>query len=125
MKNLIHRGNPNVAVSLPVPDGTAAGSIVVVGGLKAIAKTAKVTQAMVNAGTNPPGVPVGEALLELPGISIVTEQTLPEATLGALIYRIAANGNLTTTASGNTLVGYALTAVGSGGGLGKLAHVCN
>lgn len=98
------------ALSLPVPNSTAPGAPVLVGGLKGI------TQTGTDASGNPIGVgnPVGSATVWLKGAHVVTVTGAITA-IGQPIY-IDGSNNLTTTVGSNTLWGHALTLKGSGSG---------
>lgn len=98
-------------LSLPVPNSTAPGSPVLVGGLKGITETGT------DSSGNPIGVgnPVGYATVFLKGAHVVTVVGAITA-VGQPVYIVTADNSLTTTSGSNTLWGHALSLKGSGSG---------
>lgn len=92
-------------LSLPVPAGTKSGDPVIVGSLPGYAKTA------VGEGGNA----TGYATVWMKGAADVPVTGAVTA-IGSPVYIPTAGGALTTTASGNTVWGYALATKGAGVG---------
>jgi predicted RecA/RadA family phage recombinase len=101
MKNFIQPGD-TIAVAAPYSGGVASGNGVLVGTLFGVAVFAAAQNAMVEIRT--------EGVFDLP------KAASQAWTVGALVYWDNTNRVCTTTASGNTLIGKAVLAVGSGAG---------
>lgn len=93
-------------LSLPVPDGTKSGDPVIVGSLVGVAQTDK------GKGGNDAGNATVwcKGAFDVPVTGSVTQ-------IGSPVYIPTAGGALTTTATSNTLFGYALALKGSGAGV--------
>lgn len=112
-KNLEATRNANIIWPLPVASGVTAGQIVLIGaaGLWGWAQTDRVTTALLSDYTRtlPQGLVDGQASVELPGISTAVRLTVAGTpAVGDRIYRVAADGTYSTTATGNLMIGYAL-----------------
>lgn len=110
-KNLYKTAKALLHAALAVPAGTKSGDVVPIGtkGLKGWALTDAATAETVADGTAAPGLADGQATVELVGISLAVN--LPVAGAGAVgdkVYKVAADGTYSGTASGNTFIGYAL-----------------
>ena len=117
-KNIKHTRNSQTTLALPVAVGTLAGMLVLLGtaGLKAFAHTDRATTALINEGKSAPGLKDGEASVELIGVALVAELAIANAiNQYDKVYRVAADGTYTATASGNTFVGYALQTLAAPG----------
>lgn len=97
MKNSVSMGN---VITIAAVTDIASGAMVVVGARVAVAVS------FIKAGETGPGQVVG-------GFSIAKLSTDVVAQ-GALLYFDNVNKRLTTTASGNTLAGFAMDAAGAG-----------
>lgn len=99
MKNYVSAGN---VLPFTAAADFVSGAVVIMGGLIGIAVYDVLTGA------------AGEAKLD--GVYTLPKVGSQAWTVGALIYWDAANSRCTTTSSGNTLMGRAWAAVGSGAG---------
>lgn len=102
-----------ICKALAVAAGTVSGQVVQIGsaGLTALALTDRATTATIDAGTAAPGLDDGEATVELIGVATsVNLLVANNTTVGQKVYIKSDDGTYTTTASGNTLIGYALEA---------------
>ena len=97
MRNFVHIGDN---VTIPAPATVTSGEAVKVGSLFGIASTDALT---------------GEALtISTTGVFDLPKVAADDITLGAAVYWRSSDGLVTTTASGNTKVGVAVTAAGNG-----------
>lgn len=96
MKNYVQRGD---TLTLTAPEAITSGGVVIVGGFIGIAAHDADNGADVE--TNLAGV------YTLPKAAVAVSQ-------GDTLYWSTANGNVNKTASGNTLIGHATAAAGSG-----------
>lgn len=96
MRNFIQRGD-NITVPAPAP--VLSGQGVLIGSLFGIAATTAATGEDVALSTC--------GVFEMPKAEIAM-------TIGQKVYWSSTNGNVTTTATGNTLIGAAIEAAGSG-----------
>lgn len=103
MKNFIQ---PGENLTLPAPSDVTSGQLVAVGSIVGVA------QATVAAGQ--PVVLVRRGVFALP------KATGQAWTAGTKIYRSADDGTLTTTATGNTLVGAVVEAAAAGDAAGNV-----
>ena len=119
MKNLRY-GDPHsgVTLAMAVPSGTVAGEVLTIGeGLRVIALTDRATSATIADGTAAPGLADGEASVRLIGVDWVVSLAIDggAAAVGEKIYLVAATPNTySSTATGNSLIGYSLEVVGDG-----------
>jgi predicted RecA/RadA family phage recombinase len=97
MKNFVQAGSN---LTIPAPAAVASGGVVIAGAIIGIASNAAASGADVDVVTT--------GVFELPKVGA------DAFTLGAAVYYIAASGLVTTTASGNTKIGVAVAAAGSG-----------
>ena len=109
----------HVVLPLAVASGTVSGEVVAIGtaGLTGYALTDRYVEADYTAESvevPPQGLDDGQASVEIVGVSRVVKLTVAGGVaLGAKIY--AAGSNVyNATASGNTLIGYALEAIADG-----------
>lgn len=93
MKNYLHSGD---VLSVPVPAAVSSGGVVIVGQIKGIAVTDAASGALVAVQTR--------------GVFTLPKEAALAVPLGAAIYWDASPGVATTTASGNTALGYATAA---------------
>ena len=93
MKNYLHSGD---VLSVPTPAAVSSGGVVIVGQIKGIAVTDAASGALVAVQTR--------------GVFTLPKEAALAVTLGAAIYWDASPGVATTTASGNTALGYATAA---------------
>lgn len=104
MKNeVFYPNDPADKLSLPVPDGTVSGDAVVVGSIIGVAATDK----------GKGGNPADNASVWTEGVYDLPVSTTVGA-VGTALYKAAGTAALTTTATSNTLFGYALETKGSG-----------
>lgn len=104
----------DVVIAAAVAAGVVGGDIVLLGanGLFGYALTDRFVAA--NYGTEvlatpPQGLADGEASVELPGITRTVDLTVAGApALGDPVYRVAADGTYSTTATGNLFIGWYL-----------------
>lgn len=109
-KNRVYAGN-EPALSLPVPAGTRTGKAVIVGGIVGVAATDR-TEEVGGVKFGAPGNPAGYASVEVSGaFSLPVADAVNAA--ATPIY-IEADGDLTTTASGNTLFGHTVPVIDKG-----------
>ena len=126
-KNLNRTRNAQLVIPAPVPAGTVAGSVIVLGAnaLTAYTLTPQVTAADLadtSSTTTPQGLAAGEASVELIGISTSVNLTMAVAVAQFdRIYRVRADGTYTnapntggTTPITNDPVGFALAAAAAG-----------
>lgn len=112
-KNMKTTRNSWIVKALAVASGTLSGAVVQIGsaGLTGHVLTDRATTATIDAGTAAPGLADGEASVELIGIAKSVSLTVADnTTVGQKVYIKASDGTYTTTASGNTFIGYALEA---------------
>jgi hypothetical protein len=114
MKNLIHRGDPYVALPLAVPALTPAGSVVLIGdeGLKGLTLTTRATTALIAEGKAAPGLADGQASVMLLGVGLVVNLEIESTTsvvLGEAVY-VDADGVYTDDPT-DTFVGWALATI--------------
>lgn len=124
-KNLFATRNGNLAFPLPVPAGTLPGAVVFIGSILAYVLTERATTANINDFSKnvPQGLKDGEASCELVNISLAVNLLVATAvTLGALVYRVRADGTYTaaadtggTTPVSHDRIGYALAAQAAAG----------
>lgn len=108
-QNIIHQFDETA--SLPVADGTVAGSPVVVGGLTGVALTSK------SDGDTLDGNPDGYATVRLVGTAELEIVGAGTAAVGTPIYVAAGTpATATLTATSNKLLGFLVTAKPSGSG---------
>ena len=93
MRNFIESGD---VLTIPAPAAVASGGIVIAGSLIGVASTDAASGADVAVATR--------GVFELPKVAAQA------VTLGAPVYWDSAAGKVTTTAGGNTAVGYATAA---------------
>jgi len=103
MKNYIQ---PGEHITLPAPSAVVSGQLLAVGALVGVVQT-----------TVASGVPV---VLVRRGVFSLPKATGQAWTAGAKVYLVAADGNLTTTATGNTLVGVAVEPAANGDTVGAV-----
>lgn len=104
MKNeVFYPNDPADKLSLPVPADTASGKPVVVGSIIGVTATAEGQGGNVD----------GNASVWTEGVYKLSVSTAV-ASVGLALYKAAGSDDLTTTASGNTLFGYALETKGTG-----------
>lgn len=116
-RNLAVTREAQTTLAVQVAAGTKSGDIVLVGsaGLTGWALTDRATTATIDAGTSAPGLKDGEASVELTGIHTGVYLTVAGGVaLGAKVYKVAADGTYSGTATGNTLIGFALEAIADG-----------
>lgn len=89
-------------LSLPVPTGTSSGASVKVGSIMGVTQTNRATASEFGGGN-----PVGNATVWTKGVFDLNVVGAV-ANVGDPVYIVSADNTLTTTASGNTLFGYAL-----------------
>jgi predicted RecA/RadA family phage recombinase len=98
MKNYIQKGEV-INYTVPADTTIASGALVIVGDLPGVAVSSGVTGDVIAVSL--------EGVYELPKASGAINQ-------GVKVYWSAANSNVTTTATSNTLIGYAFEAAASG-----------
>lgn len=103
MKNYIQ---PGETITLPAPADVASGDAVLVGAVFGVASATAVTGADVEVARR--------------GVFEMAKKTAQAWTAGAKLYWDATNSEVTTTASGNTLIGAAAVAAASADVLGKV-----
>ncbi|GLK84665.1 DUF2190 family protein [Ancylobacter defluvii] len=96
MKNYVQRGE---TLTFPAPAAVVSGEIVIAGSIIGVA-----------AGGAASGADVD---VDVTGVFTLPKVAALAVTLGATVYWDAANKLVTTTASGNTKLGYAVAAVGN------------
>lgn len=96
MKNYLQSGD---VLTIPAPATIASGAVVIVGQLKGVA--------VADAAS---GAPVA---VQTRGVFTLPKEAALAVTLGAAIYWDATPGVATTTATDNTLIGYAAAAAGA------------
>lgn len=99
MKNFVSQG---VNLTIPAPANTLSGEVVVIGDLRGIAS--------INAAEGADLVLVTEGVFELPKVAANA------FTVGAKVYYDSTAKLVTTTATGNTLIGVAVTAAAASTG---------
>ena len=104
MKNFIQPGDV-LTVTAPT-GGVVSGEMVVINKLLGVAAF--------DAAEN------NEVEVAVAGVFEVPKKSTDTQAVGALLYWDSANGEMTTTASGNTKAGYAVEAAGSGATLVKI-----
>lgn len=97
MKNFVQAGSN---LTIPAPAAVASGGVVIAGAIIGIAAGAAASGEDVDVVTT--------GVFELPKVGA------DAFTLGAAVYYVAASGLCTTTSSGNTKIGVAVEAAGSG-----------
>lgn len=115
-RNMTHRGDPYVALPLPVAANTPAGAVVAVGdgGLVGYVKTARATTATIAAGTAAPGLADGQASVELIGIGLAVQLEVDSTTsvvLGQPVYKVTADASYSDDPAGAIFIGYALQTI--------------
>lgn len=103
MKNYVQ---PGEHITVPAPAAVTSGQLVAVGALIGVAQT-----------TVAQGVPV---VLVRRGVFTLPKTADQAWVIGAKVYRVAADGLLSTTASGNTLVGVVVEAAANGAAEGSV-----
>lgn len=96
MKNYLQSGD---VLTIPAPATIVSGAVVIVGQLKGVAVTDAAS-----------GAPVA---VQTRGVFTLPKEAAQAVTLGAAIYWDATPGVATTTATDNTLIGYATAAAGA------------
>lgn len=113
MKNQAHSRDAEIILPLPVPVGTVAGQIVLIGtaGLYGVTETAQfVASAYTGLLAAPQGLKDGQASVRLTDVHTVMYLAVDAAgVVGAPVYVTSANV-VTLTAAGNTKIGFLIDA---------------
>lgn len=113
--NVVHRGDPLVALPLAVPASTPAGAIVPIGdeGLMGLTLTTRATTALIAEGKAAPGLADGQASVLLLGVNIVANlevESTTSVTLGQAVY-VDSAGVITDDPTDGPFVGWALATI--------------
>ena len=103
MKNFVQ---PGEAITVPAPAAVKSGDLVIVGSLFGVAETDADSGADVALNTS--------------GVFTLGKVSAQAWTVGARIYWDGTAGNATTTASGNTLIGHAISAAANPSATGNV-----
>jgi hypothetical protein len=124
MKNMKKTKGAQIGFALPVPVGTVGGKVVALGsdGLTAVAINDRATTALINEGKSAPGLKDGEATVELIGVHLVTEQTLPVCAQYDALFIDPDDQSITVTATDNAPAGFSLTTITGAPAKGLMAH---
>lgn len=120
-KNVKMTRNGNVVLPMAVAAGTVAGEVLFVGSSNLRGYTLTPRTAAIDVNSDEAyvhGLAVGEASVELLGINLVVQLTVGGAAVavGDPVYLVAGTPNTyTQVVTGNTLIGYALTATSAAG----------